>query len=92
MVQKTFRILKNKYVVDDNGKPLAPTNQNVPQLMAELTARKLSTEGRRDDLKKRVMVWALQCVSPLCSDDRAAALQASCFMWQCRCLRSTEEL
>lgn len=49
-------ILGGKYAVNADGKVLSPSSQTMPQLKAELTARNLSTEGKRDDLKRRVMV------------------------------------
>lgn len=73
MVDRTFRILRNKYVLDKDDKIMAPSNQNVSQLIAELTARQLSTEGRREDLKKRVMVRALQCVKAMSLGVKAQA-------------------
>ena len=50
------RILEGKYAMNAEGKVLSPSSQNMAQLKAELTARSLSTEGKRDDLKRRVMV------------------------------------
>jgi len=49
-------ILGGKYAVNAKGKILSPSSQKVPQLKAELTARNLSTEGNREELKRRVMV------------------------------------
>ncbi|KAL0023347.1 hypothetical protein WJX77_009730 [Trebouxia sp. C0004] len=48
-------ILGGKYAVSAEGKILSPSSQKVPQLKAELTARNLSTEGNREELKRRVM-------------------------------------
>lgn len=48
-------ILGGKYAVNAEGKILSPSSQKVPQLKAELTARNLSTEGNREELKRRVM-------------------------------------
>ena len=42
--------------MNDEGKVLSPSSQNSSQLKAELTARKLSTEGRQKDLRRRLMV------------------------------------
>ena len=50
------RISEGKYAMSAEGKVLSPSSQNMAQLKAELTARSLSTEGKRDDLKRRVMV------------------------------------
>ena len=50
------RIFEGKYAMSGEGKVLSPSSQNMAQLKAELTARSLSTEGKRDDLKRRVMV------------------------------------
>ena len=48
------------------GKVLSPSSQNMAQLKAELTARSLSTEGKRDDLKRRVMVSLVMLSSSAC--------------------------
>ncbi|KAL0040844.1 hypothetical protein WJX79_006986 [Trebouxia sp. C0005] len=48
-------ILGGKYAVNADGKILSPSSQKVRQLKAELTARNLSTEGNREELKRRVM-------------------------------------
>lgn len=49
-------ILDGRYAMSAEGKVLSPSSQNMAQLKAELTARSLSTEGKRDVLKRRVMV------------------------------------
>ena len=50
------RILEGKYAISEEGKILSPSGQNMLQLKAELAARNLSTEGKREELKRRVMV------------------------------------
>lgn len=53
------RILDGRYAMNAEGKVLSPSSQNMAQLKAELTARSLSIEGKRDVLKRRVMVSLL---------------------------------
>ena len=60
------RISEGKYAMNAEGKVLSPSSQNVAQLKAELTARSLSTEGKRDDLKRRVMVRFVMLSSSAC--------------------------
>lgn len=50
------RILGGKYVVSDEGKIISPSALKLDQLKAELTARGLSSEGKRENLRRRVMV------------------------------------
>lgn len=50
------RIVSGKYALNDDGKIASPSSQNMAQLKAELLARGLSAEGKRDELKRRVMV------------------------------------
>ena len=56
------RILDGRYAMSAEGKVLSPSSQNMAQLKAELTARSLSTEGKRDVLKRRVMVSFVSCL------------------------------
>lgn len=59
-------ILEGRYAVNAAGKVLSPSSQNITQLRAELTARNLSTQGKRDDLKRRVMVSSVMSSLPAC--------------------------
>lgn len=60
------RISEGRYAMNAEGKVLSPSSQNMAQLKAELTARSLSTEGKRDDLKRRVMVSLVILLSSAC--------------------------
>ena len=64
-----YRVLNNKWILGKDDKVLATSNLTMPQLRAELKVRKLSTDGKRDDLKKRVMV---QCCHLCCARAFAA--------------------
>ena len=50
------KIFEGRYAMNDEGKVLSPSAQNMPHLKAELTARGLSTQGKSSELKRRVMV------------------------------------
>ena len=44
------------FAVTDDGAVISASKLTVPQLRAELTARGLSTEGKRQDLYRRLQV------------------------------------
>lgn len=51
-----YRVLNNKWILSKDDKILATSNLTMPQLKVELKVRQLSTKGKREELKKRVMV------------------------------------
>ena len=62
MVEEDFQELDGTligpggFAVTDEGAVISASKLTVPQMRAELTARGLSTEGKRQDLYRRVQV------------------------------------
>lgn len=77
MVEEDFQELDGTligpggFAVTDEGAVISASKLTVPQMRAELTARGLSTEGKRQDLYRRVQVghyWSWRAM-PFSSHD-----------------------